>query len=59
MSIPSMYVGPVDPGGFYNAGGWGAAIIANFAPLLWFLVVGILLLRQRQSVPSADRAPND
>lgn len=56
MSIPAMYVGPVDPGGFYNAGGWGAAIVANFPPLLWFLVVGILLLRQRQSIDSSKRA---
>jgi len=55
MSIPAMYVGPVDTGGFYNAGGWGAAIIANFPPLLWFLVVGILLLRQRQ-IPRLGRA---
>jgi hypothetical protein len=51
--------GPIDPGGFYNAGGWGAAIIANFPPLLWFLVVGILLLRQRQPIASAERAAND
>jgi hypothetical protein len=50
MSIPAMYWGPVNPTGFYNAGGWGAAIIANFPPLLWFLVVGILLIRKRQSV---------
>lgn len=47
IAIPAMYFGPVDPSGFYNAGGWGAAIIANFPPLLWFLVVGILLIRQR------------
>lgn len=49
MSIPAMYGGPVDPGGFYNAGGWGVAIIANFPPLLWFLAVGTLLIRERQS----------
>lgn len=45
--IPAMYVGPVDTAGFYNAGGWGAALIANFPPLSWFLVVGILLIRKR------------
>ena len=50
ISIPAMYGGRVDPSGFYNAAGWGAAIIANFPPLLWFLVVGILLNRKRQSI---------
>jgi len=50
MSVPAMYGGPVDTARFYNAGGWGAAIIANFPPLLWFLVVGILLIRKREAV---------
>ena len=50
MSIPAMYGGSVDPTGFYNAGGWGPAIVANFPPLLWFLVTGILLIWKRQSV---------
>lgn len=50
ISIPAMYYGPVDPSGFYNAGGWGPAIIANFPPLLWFLVVGILLIRNKTTV---------
>jgi hypothetical protein len=54
MSIPAMYGGPVDTGGFYNAGGWGPAIIANFPPMLWFLAAGILLIRKRQS--STERA---
>jgi hypothetical protein len=49
MSIPAMYGGPVDPAGFYNAGGWGPAIVANFPPLLWFLAVSILLIRKRES----------
>jgi hypothetical protein len=44
--IPAMYAGPVDSAGFYNAGGWGAALIANFPPLLWFLAVGVLLIRK-------------
>lgn len=44
--VPAMYGGPVDSAGFYNAGGWGAAIIANFPPLLWFLAVGVLLVRK-------------
>ncbi len=46
-SIPAMYAGRADPTGFYNAGGWGAALIANFPPLLWFLSVGIVLMRKR------------
>jgi hypothetical protein len=45
--IPAMYAGPVDPAGFYNAGGWGAALIANFPPLMWFLSVGVLLVCKR------------
>jgi hypothetical protein len=52
--VPAMYIGPADPGGFYNAGGWGAAIIANFPPLLWFLVVGVLLIWNRQLVAPAE-----
>lgn len=43
--VPAMYAGPVSYG-FYNAGGWGPAIIANFPPLIWFLVVGVLLIRK-------------
>lgn len=45
-SIPAMYLGPVNPAGFYNPGGWGSAIIANFPPLIWFLIVGIILVRK-------------
>ena len=56
VSIPAMYVGPVDPTRFYNAGGWGAAIIANFPPLLWFLVVGVLLIWKHQPVALTERA---
>lgn len=47
LSIPAMYYGPVDSSGFYNAGGWGAALIANFPPLIWFLAVGISLVRKK------------
>jgi len=46
LAIPTMYVGPVDPAGFYNAGGWGAALIANVPPVLWFLAVGVTLVRR-------------
>ena len=51
-----MYVGPVDPTRFYNAGGWGAAIVANLPPLLWFLVVSILLIWKRQTFASTEGA---
>jgi hypothetical protein len=51
--IPAMYVGAVDSTRFYNAGGWGAAIIANLPPLLWFLAVGVLLIRRRQPIAPA------
>jgi hypothetical protein len=43
--VPAMYGGPVDYGGFYNAGGWGPALIANFPPLIWFLVVSLVMVR--------------
>ena len=46
ISVPAMFSGPVDASGFYNAGGWGPAIIANFPPLMWFLVVGVMLIRR-------------
>jgi hypothetical protein len=46
LAIPTMYIGPADPTGFYNAAGWGAALIANFPPLLWFLAVGVILARK-------------
>jgi hypothetical protein len=39
-----MFSGAVDASGIYNAGGWGPAIIANFPPLIWFLVVGVILI---------------
>jgi uncharacterized membrane protein YeaQ/YmgE (transglycosylase-associated protein family) len=45
-SVPAMYAGPVDPTGFYNAGGWGPAIVANFPPLIWFLIVSVILIRR-------------
>jgi hypothetical protein len=49
-SIPAMYAGPADPARFYNPGGWGPAIIANFPPLLWFLVASISLIGKRHAV---------
>jgi hypothetical protein len=44
LCIPAMYGGPVAYSG-YNSGGFLPAIVANFPPLLWFLIVGIALLR--------------
>ena len=47
--VPAMYGGPVDYAGFYNAGGWWPAIIANLPPALWFLVASISMLRMREA----------
>jgi len=46
-SVPAMYGGPVDPTRFYNPGGWGPAIVANFPPMFWFLAVSVILIRRR------------
>ena len=46
-SVPAMYGGPVNYTGFYNAGGWGPAIVANFPPMIWFLAVSVMLIRRR------------
>ena len=58
LCVPAMYAGPVDTAEFYNAGGWGPAIIANFPPLIWFLVVSVWMLRRRETVatPSSRAA---
>ncbi len=45
VAIPSMYAPTVDSAGVYNVGGWGNAIIANFPPLLWFLIASIAMIR--------------
>ena len=47
-----MHFGAVNNGGFYNAGGWGPAIIANFPPAFWFLIASILMIRKRETVVS-------
>jgi hypothetical protein len=44
-----MFTGPIDGKGFYNPSGWGPAIIANFPPLIWFLVVGVVLIRRARA----------
>ncbi len=56
VSVPAMFAGPLNYTGFYNAGGWGPAIIANFPPLIWFLVVGIVMVRKRE-LPAVRREP--
>ncbi|MGE5803518.1 MAG: hypothetical protein ACM358_14820 [Gemmatimonadota bacterium] len=48
-SVPAMYGGPVDYSGFYNAGGWGPAIVANFPPMIWFLAVSVMLIRRHDA----------
>ena len=50
--VPAMYFGAVNNGGFYNAGGWGPAIIANFPPAIWFLIASILMIRKQGAVMS-------
>ena len=49
LSVPAMFTGPIDGKGFYNPGGWGPAIIANFPPLISFLVVGVVLIRRARA----------
>ncbi|TQJ40754.1 hypothetical protein FBY33_2844 [Arthrobacter sp. SLBN-112] len=51
-AVPSMYGGPADPSGFYNAAGWGPIIAANFPPLMWIVLPAVLLLRRRARQPS-------
>jgi hypothetical protein len=51
LATPTLYFGPADPAGFYNAAGWGAALIANFPPLLWFLAAGVTLVRKNRLPP--------
>jgi hypothetical protein len=45
--VPAMYFGAVNFTAFYNAGGWGPAIIANFPPAIWFAVASVAMLRKR------------
>lgn len=54
--VPAMYGGPVDYAGMYNAGGWGPVVVANLPPLLWFLVVGLILVRGRTTAAVGNPA---
>jgi hypothetical protein len=50
--VPAIYGGPIDFTGFYNAGGWGPVVIANFPPVIWFLIASIAMIRKREAVPT-------
>lgn len=52
ISVPVVFAGPLDYSGFWNPGGWGPAVIANFPPLIWFLVVGVVMARKPKSTHS-------
>ena len=56
VCVPAMYAGPVDYSQFYNIGGYGPAIIANFPPAIWFLVASIALILKREVAPAAAEA---
>jgi hypothetical protein len=51
--VPAMYAGPVDYTQFYNPGGFGPAIIANFPPAIWFIIASIAMLHKREVVAPA------
>lgn len=52
--VPAMYAGPVDYTQFYNIGGYGPAIIANFPPAFWFLTASVaLILKREAALPAA------
>lgn len=50
VAIPSMYGEVVDGSGFYNAAGWGPAIVANVPPLIWFFAASIAMIRKRGTI---------
>lgn len=51
-AVPSMYGGPLDPTGFYNAAGWGPVVIANLPPAVWVVFAAVLLLRNPAPAPA-------
>jgi hypothetical protein len=54
--VPTMYGGPVDYAGLYNAGSFRPALVANFPPAIWFATVSIVMLRKRErGGPTAPR----
>ena len=54
VCVPAMFGGAVDYAGFYNAGGWGPMIVANFPPLIWFLVVSGWMIRRHETAASVS-----
>lgn len=46
ICVPAIYGGPVRVSGFYNAGGWGPVVVANFPPAIWFVIAGIAMVRK-------------
>ncbi|MDQ0824423.1 hypothetical protein QFZ60_000596 [Arthrobacter sp. B2I5] len=58
-AVPSMYGGPLDPSGFYNAAGWGPVIIANLPPAVWFVLAAALLLRSSAPVAASRRSRSE
>ena len=54
LCIPALYGGAVDYAGFYNAGGWGPVIIANFPSAVWFVVASISMIRIRKPLGRPD-----
>jgi hypothetical protein len=51
-SIPAMYGGAADPQGFYNPGGWGPVIVANFPCAIWFILAAGYLLKPKHLTPA-------
>lgn len=57
-SASVIYAGPLDYSGFWNPGGWGPAIIASFPPLIWFLVVGVVMVWKPNAAMLNEEAPS-
>ena len=54
LCVPAMFGGAVDTKAFYNAGGWGPVIIANFPYAVWIVAVSLYMIRGRGSVRKPD-----
>jgi hypothetical protein len=51
VSVPARYGRAVNFSSFYNAGGRGPVLMANFRPALWFSSVSVALPRRRDAWP--------
>ncbi|MDI3211947.1 hypothetical protein [Arthrobacter sp. AL12] len=58
-AVPSMYGGPLDPAGFYDAAGWGRVVVANLPPAIWVMLAAVLLLRRSTAALSGRRTAGD